>query len=452
MTETIYIGGAAGFGGDRFDASGPLIAALKECDGPRYLIFETLAERTLAIAQNQMLRGVGKGYSEFLEDYLSPVLGPCKDAGIRIVTNLGAANVRGAGARVKELASELGIKDLKVAIVEGDDLLSVLGPEDIAAYDCIEGTRIDGAPIGANVYLGAEPIAQALALGADVVITGRCTDAALVLGPAMAELDFAADDLDLLAAGTVAGHLLECGPQVTGAYFADPARKPVPDLANVGYPIGEISRDGEVTITKPEGTGGLVSEATVKEQLLYEVHDPGNYLTPDVTLDVTHVSVTETGSNRVRLRGARGKPPPPTLKATVSMDGGFLGEAEMSYVGPGALARAELAIGVLRQRLQRSAVGANVRFDILGTCSVFDGDTGGLRARSEFEDEGEYRVRVSARSMDREELERMTLEVYALWVAGPAGGAGFRKAITPQVKTASILVDRSVPDVRVRLV
>ena len=452
MTKTVFIGGAAGFGGDRFDASGPLITALSQREGPKYLIFETLAERTLAIAQNQMLRGAGQGYSEFLEEYLSPVLEPCKSAGIKVVTNIGAANVRGAGERIQSLANELGVPDLKVAIVEGDDLLTVLAPDEIAAYQTIEGTRIDAAPIGANVYLGAEPIAEALALGADVVVTGRCTDAALVLGPAIFELGIAANDLEFLAAGTMAGHLLECGPQVTGAYFADPARKPVPDLANVGYPIGEISSEGLVTITKPEGTGGLVSEATVKEQLLYEVHDPGNYLTPDVTLDVTNVKVESPGDNRVTLRGARGKPPPPTLKATVSMDGGFLGEAEMSYAGPGALARAELAVDVLRQRLQRSAVGSSVRFDIIGTCSVFDGDTGNMRARSSFEDEGEYRIRVSARSMDRDELERMTLEVYALWVAGPAGGAGFRKSITPQVKTASILVDRSVPDVRVSMV
>ncbi len=452
MSKTVFVGGAAGFGGDRFDASGPLIAALLECDGPRYLIFETLAERTLAIAQNQMLRGAGTGYSEFLENYLVPVLVPCKQAGIKVVSNLGAANVRGAGDCIKALAGELGAPDLKVAIVEGDDLLTVLSPAEIASHATIEGTEIDGEPIGANVYLGAEPIAEALALGADVVVTGRCTDAALTLGPAMHELGFGPEDPDLLAAATMAGHLLECGPQVTGAYFADPARKPVPDLANVGYPIGEITTEGCVTITKPEGTGGLVSEATVKEQLLYEVHDPGNYLTPDVTLDVTGVRVEEIAENRVRLTGARGKAAPAALKATVSMDGGFLGEAEMSYAGPGALARAELAIDVLRQRLQRSAVGSKIRFDILGSCSIFDGDTGMLRARSAFEDEGEYRVRVAARSMDRDELERMTLEVYALWVAGPAGGAGFRKAITPQVKTASILVDRSVPDVRVSLI
>lgn len=452
MTATIHVGGAAGFGGDRFDASAPLIAALSRCDGPRYLIFETLAERTLAIAQNQMLRGTGTGYSEYLEDYLAPVLASCKAAGIKIVSNLGAANVRAAGDRVRALAAEVGAPDLRIAIVEGDDLLSVLSPDEIAAYATIEGTEIDAEPIGANVYLGAEPIAQALGIGADVVITGRCTDAALTLGPVMHELGLGPEDADLLAAGTMAGHLLECGPQVTGAYFADPARKPVPDLANVGYPIGEISADGSVTITKPEGTGGLVSEATVKEQLLYEMHDPGNYLTPDITLDVTQVEVRAAGPDRVRLSGARGKPAPETLKATVSMDGGFLGEAEMSYAGPGALARAELAVDVLRQRLQRSAVGSKVRFDILGTRSIFDGDDGGLRARSEFADEGEYRIRIAARSDDRDELERMTQEVYALWVAGPAGGAGFRKTIAPQVKTASILVDRSVPDVRVSLV
>ncbi len=450
--KTIYVACGAGFGGDRFDASGPLIDHLSGCDGPRYLIFETLAERTLAIAQNQMLRGEGPGYSEFLERYLKPVLKPCHEAGIRVISNLGAANVAGAGARTRELADELGLSGLKIAVVEGDDLLSVTSEEAIANMQPVEGTKIERPLVGANVYLGARPIAAALDLGAQVVLTGRCTDAALTLGPVVHEFGLAEDDLHMLAAGTTAGHLLECGPQVTGAYFADPPFKSVPDLANVGYPVGEIGADGSVVITKPEGTGGLVSEATVKEQILYEMHDPANYLTPDVTLDVTGVRVAQAGPDRVRVSGAQGKPPPPTLKATVSMDAGFLGEAEMSYAGPNARARAELAIEVLRQRFQRLAISCPVRFDIMGVMSVFDDDDGTLRANSEREPDGDLRVRVAARSDDKQELERIALEVYSLWVTGPAGGAGFRKSLSSKVKTASVLVDRSLPNVTVRLV
>lgn len=450
--NTVFVAGAAGFGGDRFDASGPLIAHLSACDGPRYLIFETLAERTLAIAQNQMLRGEGPGYSEFLQRYLEPVLGPCKEANIKIVCNLGAANVAGAGDRARQLADELGLKGFRIGLVEGDDLLSVVSEETIAGMTTMEGTTLERPLVGANVYLGARPIAEALALGADLVITGRCTDAALTLGPVMHEFDLAEDDLPLLAAGTLAGHLLECGPQVTGAYFADPPFKTVPDLATVGYPIGEICRNGDVVITKPDGTGGLVSEGTVKEQILYEMHDPANYLTPDVTLDVSRVSVVQEGPDRVRLRGAAGKPPPQTLKATVSMDAGYLGEAEMSYAGPNARARAELAIEVLRQRFQRLAINCPVRFDILGVSSVFDDDQGTLRAAAANGNDGDLRIRVAARSADRDELERIALEVYSLWVTGPAGGAGFRKQVSSKVKTASVLVDRGLPDVSVRLV
>ncbi len=450
--NTVFVAGAAGFGGDRFDASAPLIEHLGACEGPRYLIFETLAERTLAIAQNQMLRGEGPGYSEFLERYLEPVLRPCREANIKIVTNLGAANVAGAGAHVRQLADRLGLEDFKIGLVEGDDLMSVASEETIAGMATVEGTRIERPLVGANVYLGARPIAEALRLGADLVITGRCTDAALTLGPVVHEFDVAGDDLPLLAAGTLAGHLLECGPQVTGAYYADPPFKTVPDLANVGYPIGEISRNGDVVITKPEGTGGLVCEGTVKEQVLYEMHDPANYLTPDVTLDVSHVSVEQVGSDRVRLRGAAGKPPPDTLKATVSMDAGYLGEAEMSYAGPNARRRAELAIDVLRQRFQRLAIECPVRFDVLGVSAVFDDDRGTLRAAAQNGSDGDFRIRVAARSEDSEELERIALEVYSLWVTGPAGGAGFRKQVSSKVKTASVLVDRSLPDVSVRLV
>lgn len=450
--DRIFVGGAAGFGGDRFDASGPLIDHLKTCDGPRYLIFETLAERTLAIAQNQMLRGEGPGYSEFLERYLAPVLGPCKEAGIKIVTNMGAANVAGAGDCARSLAQDMGLDDFKIAIVEGDDLLEVTTPGDIAKMPTVEGNALEQPLVGANVYLGAQPIAQALGMQADLVLTGRCTDAALTLGPVMYEFGVDYTNLEMMAAGTLAGHLLECGPQVTGAYYADPPYKCVPDLANVGYPIGEITRDATVEITKPVGTGGLVSEGTVKEQILYEMHDPANYLTPDVTLDVSHVSVKQVAPDRVRLTGAVGKPAPATLKATVSMDAGFLGEAEMSYAGPNALKRAELAINVLRQRFQRLAITCSVRFDILGVSSIFDDDNGSLRAGAHCHEDGDYRVRVAARSKDKEELEQIALEVYSLWVAGPAGGAGYRKHLSSKVRTASILVDPSLPNVSVRLV
>jgi hypothetical protein len=261
-----------------------------------------------------------------------------------------------------------------------------------------------------------------------------------------------AEDLDLLAQGTVCGHLLECGAQVTGAYFPDPGFKDVPDLANVGFPIAEVDGDGAVIITKAANTGGLVSRATVIEQLLYEIHDPHNYLTPDVTLDMGEVTVEEVAPNRVRVLGGRGKPPPATLKATVSVDAGWLGEGEISYAGPNALVRAELAASVVRSRCQSIGIVEPVRVDVLGTQAILDGNTQGRRTRLAPPPTGEYRVRAAVRSSDRAVAQRVADEVLSLYCSGPAGGAGVRQHVTAQVGTASILVDRAKVEPKVALV
>ena len=440
--DTVFIGCGAGFAGDRFDASLPIVETLYHREGPRYLIFEVLAERTLAIAQRIRREDPEKGYSPFLDDYVKPVLALAKASGVRIVSNFGAANPSGAAQRILEIAREQGIDDLKVVVVEGDNLMEILSPEAIRSWPTMEGLEIGGELIAANAYLGARPIAAALALGADVVAVGRSTDTALVLGPLVHEFGWAEDDWERLAAGTVAGHLLECGGQVTGTYFADPGYKDVPGLAQAGYPIAEVGRDGSLIITKADNTGGLVSEQTVKEQLLYEVHDPANYLTPDVVLDVTGVSVEQVGPDRVRVRGAHGKSRPDTLKATVSFDGGWLGEGEISYAGPNARARAELAVEVLRERCRILGMNCPVRFDIIGTISTFDSDAGSLRETTDTSADGDFRVRAAARSLDRAVVERVSNEVLALYCAGPAGGGGVRQSISAQVQTASILVDR----------
>ena len=245
---------------------------------------------------------------------------------------MGSANPAGAARAILAIAAEEGVKDLSVAVVEGDDLLDVMTSTDVEAHPVVEGLEMGEELLAANVYLGAEPIAEALALGADIVVTGRCTDPALVLGPLLHEFDWDREDWDLLAKGTVAGHLLECGAQV-GAYFADPGYKDVPDLARVGFPIAEIGRDGSVVVTKAENTGGLVSARTVKEQLLYEMHDPANYLTADVVLDISGVAVEEIGPDRVgRVTGARRKTETPDLESNGQFfDGGYLSEAEIMY-------------------------------------------------------------------------------------------------------------------------
>jgi Acyclic terpene utilisation family protein AtuA len=440
----VYIGCGAGFAGDRFDAAVPVVAALAKLIGERFLIYEVLAERTLAIAQRLRRENPAQGYSPFLELYLPLVLRECHRHRIRIVTNMGAANPVGAARRVHEIARELGIQGLKVATVTGDDLLATMSEAEIRSEPIIEGIALGERNIvAANAYLGARPIADALDTGAQVVLVGRTTDAALSLGPLMHVHGWKQNDLGFLAQGTVCGHLLECGAQVSGAYFPDPGFKDVPDLANVGFPIAEVDADGSLIITKPPGTGGLVSRATVIEQLLYEVHDPRNYLTPDVVLDLGDVEVEDAGLNRVRVRGARGKVPPPTLKATVCVDAGWLGEGEISYAGLNALARAELAASVVRARCRAIGISDSVRVEVLGTETVFDSNDRGRRSRVVKDSSGEYRVRAAVRSAQRKVAQQVSDEVLSLYCSGPAGGAGVRQHISPQVSTASILIDRA---------
>jgi Acyclic terpene utilisation family protein AtuA len=450
---TVYIGCGAGFAGDRFDAAVPVVTTLARLPGERFLIYEVLAERTLAIAQKLRREDPDRGYSPFLDAYLTLVLADCHRHGIRIVTNMGAANPIGAARRVLALGQELGIEGLKVAAVTGDNLLATMTPAEVRAQTMIEGIALGKREIvAANAYLGAQPVAEALATGADVVLVGRTTDAALSLGPLLHVHRWQADALDLLAQGTVCGHLLECGAQVTGAYFPDPGFKDVPDFANVGFPIAEVGADGELIVTKAANTGGLVSRATVIEQLLYEVHDPHNYLTPDVVLDIGEVTVEEIGADRVRVRGARGKAPPSTLKATVCVDAGYLGEGEISYAGPNALARAELAASVVRSRCTALGITDPLRVEVLGTQAILDNGTQERRRRLSPEADGEYRLRAAVRSTSRATAQRVSDEVLSLYCSGPAGGAGVRQHLTAQIGTASILVDRTRVHPKVTLV
>jgi len=436
-----YIGCGAGFSGDRFDAAVPVVSTLATLPGPRFLIYEVLAERTLAIAQRLRRENPDQGYSPFLDRYLPLVLADCLRHGIRIVTNMGSANPVGGAKRVLELARGLGLKKLRVAAVTGDDLLAVMSEAQVREQPTLEGIDIGNRPIlAANTYLGAQCIAEALAQDADVVLVGRTTDAALSLGPLLHCFGWGSDDLYRLAQGTVCGHLLECGAQVTGAYYPDPGFKDVPDLADVGFPIAQVDDTGDLIISKATNTGGLVSRSTVIEQLLYEVHDPHNYLTPDVTLDLGDVEVQEVGENRVRVSGARGKPPPATLKATICVDTGWLGEGEISYAGPNALARAELAATILKQRCQTIGIKETVRVDVLGTEAIFDDNTRQRRRRLSPVRDGEYRVRAAVRSLDRVAAQQVADEVLSLYCSGPAGGAGVRQNVTPQIGTASILV------------
>jgi hypothetical protein len=452
--RTVFIGCAAGFADERPDAGIAVAETLAASDGPRYLMYETLGERTLALAQLERRANPAAGYTPQTAAFLRQVLARCLAAGIRIVANFGAANPLEAGRVVLAVAAELGLRTPRVGVVVGDDLLEYVPESTIRSWPAIEGIPFQQEPlIAANVYLGAAPIAQALARGADVVILGRGADSALALGPLIHEFGWPADAWDLLARGTLAGHLLECSAQVSGGYFADPGYKDVPDLARVGLPIAEVGADGSLVMTKAAGTGGAVTARTVKEQLLYELHDPSAYLVPDVTLDVTGVEVEEIGPDRVRVTGAAGRERPPTLKVTVSAEAGFLGEGEMSYAGVNARARAELAAHVLRERLRIVGLDGPTRIDIIGTVSTFDAVDGSLRAArgAEFPADGDYRVRLAGSAPDRATAQRIANEVIGLYSTGPGGGGGARRTVTGRVRTMSALVPRDLVRVHVRM-
>lgn len=441
--DSLLIGCGAGFAGDRLDAALPVARALAASGKPAYLMFETLAERTLALSQLRRRKDPEGGYLPSLSELIGPVLALCVAHRIPIIGNFGAANPLAAARRIVEMAKALGCGPIKVAAVTGDDLLALVSPDELLAMPFSPPAAIDAARlVSANVYLGAQGIAEALSQGADVIVTGRVADPALALGPLVHHFGWRWDDWDSLAAGVLTGHLLECGAQVTGGYFADPGVKDVPNLAHLGYPIAEVTADGEITITKPEGTGGLVSEQTVKEQILYEIHDPSEYLTPDVTLDLSRVVVRQDGVDRVHISGAVGKPRPATLKGMVCFDGGWMGEGEISYAGPNCRARGLLAIQVLKARLGALDATLDSHFDLIGVGSVFNDTQARWLDGVENFHAPDVRVRMAVSAVERSEVARALHEVEALYTTGPAGGGGVRLQITPLMNSTSVFVDR----------
>jgi hypothetical protein len=434
---TIAVGCGAGFSGDRVDAAAPVVRTLIARGGPAALMFEMLAERTLATAQLARRAAPELGYEPLLDLVLSPVLADCLRHGITIVGNFGAANPTGAARRIAALARELGLAAPRIAVVSGDDLSDPAGRD--VLRQALAGGLDEERFVCANAYLGAFEIAAAIRAGAQIVVTGRVADPALALGPAIAHHGWGRDDWDALAGATMAGHLLECGAQVSGGYFADPGRKDVPGLEDVGFPIAEIAFDGSCIVTKADGTGGRVDLRTVKEQLLYEIHDPACYLTPDVVADITQADLVQVGVDQVRLSGVRGHPRTATLKACVFFEGGWLGEAEISYAGPGAEARARLAMQILERRCGGDLP---LRFDLIGVSSVF-GDDGNrmLRARPAGAAQ-DIRLRAAGRHEQVEPVDRLLRETTALWTCGPAGGGGVRTMRRQRLSMRSCLVPR----------
>ncbi len=432
----VRIGAGAGYSGDRIEPA----VELAEHGQLDYLVFECLAERTIAIAQQARRNDPALGYDPLLDARMQAVLPVAAAKRVRIVSNMGAANPRAAARRTAQIAQSLGIAGLKVAAVEGDDVLDVVlhgafrfeeSGDDVAAYR----DRI----VSANAYLGAAPIVDALAAGADVVLTGRVADPSLFAAPLIHAFGWRMDDWDTLGAATVVGHLLECAGQVTGGYFADPGYKDVPNLARLGFPIGEVAADGSVVITKVPHAGGRVSAATCKEQLLYEIHDPARYLQPDVVADFTRVTVAEEAADRVRVTGGRGTARPDTLKASVAYVDGWIGEGQISYGGPGALARARLALDIVRERLALTGVAASeLRFDLIGVDALYGDATPAVRGEP-----SEVRVRVAGRTANAAEAARIGNEVETLYTNGPAGGGGAFKSTREVIAVQAVLLPRA---------
>ncbi|SHN10871.1 acyclic terpene utilization AtuA family protein [Phytopseudomonas punonensis] len=437
---TVHIGCGAGFANDRPDAALALANDLAARDGRRFLFFELLAERTLAEAQLRRLANPDSGYATRLFDFLEPVLETCLSAGIPIITNGGAANPSAAARRLRQQLQAGRFSTARIACVLGDDLLESRG-----ALQRWLPESLDGEVVSVNVYTGADGIVQALDEGADIVLCGRVADPSLAVGPLRHAFGWQPEDWDRIALATVVGHLLECCTQVSGGYFAHPGLKDVPDLANVGCPIATIEADGRVTIGKAAGTGGCVTERTVKEQLLYEVHDPAAYLTPDVTMDLSNARVRQAGPDLVEIEGICGHPHPAELKGLVGLRGNWFAEAEISYAGPGALARAALARDVLLQRCARMAPQLTPWVDLIGVASLFNDARGDwLQQRlASASDPQDVRLRISFVDRDKALLENLLLDAESLYTNGPAGGGGVRRHLTESIGTASFFIPRT---------
>ncbi len=438
--KKIRIGAGAGYGGDRIE---PAIELMEKGD-LNYIIFECLAERTIAIAQEEKLKDPTKGYNGLLEYRMRKVLPLCKEKGIKVVTNMGAANPESAVRVILNLAEELNIKGLKVAAVLGDDISqsieNYMHLEVLELKNPLESIR--EKIVSANVYLGIEGIVEALENGADIVVTGRCADPALVLAPLVHEFGWSESQLDLRGCGILAGHLLECAGQITGGYFADPGYKEVPDLWKLGFPIAEVSETGDILIEKVDGSGGLITTATCTEQLLYEIHDPSTYITPDGIADYTAITMEQVAKDKVCIKGGKGRVRPETLKVSIGYKDSFIGEGEMSYGGSNALAKAQLAAEIIRNRLP--IIGCEVdelRIEYVGFNSLYGTKIGEVLNREHTL--GEVRLRVSGRTKTRAMAQMIANEVEALYTNGPSGGGGAMQSVKEVVAIGSIFIPRS---------
>ena len=423
MKQKIRIAAGQGFWGDLPDAP---IRQVE--DGPiDYLMLDYLAEVTMSIMQKQRSRDPSAGYARDFVPLMKQILPTCIERNIRVTANAGGVNVRGCADAIRGVAHELGIGGkLKIGIVTGDDILPRIDElldrgVELRNMDTDEPlSTVRDRIQSANAYLGAWPMVEALNHGAQVVITGRATDTGLTLAPLIHEFGWAADDWNRLAAGTIAGHIIECGAQASGGNCQFDWEN-IPDLTNVGFPIAESSPDGTFVITKHEGTGGCVSVPSVKEQLVYEMGDPHEYITPDCVADFTTIRLAEDGPNRVRVYGIQGRPATEFLKVSISYSAGFKAVGTLVYSWPDAYKKAQAADRILRGRLER--LGLHVE-QILTEFVGINATHGRLAGDPQLE-QAEVQLRVGVRGQDRKAVERFTKEIAPLILTGPPGVTGF---------------------------
>lgn len=421
MKEQIRIACGQGFWGDL--PSAPLAQVTK---GPvDYLMMDFLAEVTMSIMQKQKRRNPELGYARDLVGIVEQILPVCMEKSIRIVTNGGGINPEGCRDAIFKVARKRGIKGLRIGTILGDDILHQI--DDLRRKGIKLNNMETGEPVekigpkilSANVYFGARPIVEALSLGAQIVITGRTTDTSLTYAPMIHEFGWSWTDWDRLAAGVVAGHILECGGQATGGNFSADWRS-VPDLAHIGFPIAEAYPDASIVITKHEGTGGLVSVATVSEQLLYEIGDPSNYITPECVADFTSIHLEQDGPDRVKIGGVRGRPATAFFKVSMSYADGYTAVSTLTYAWPDALEKAKKADEILRSRLG----DLGFRFDEIRTEYLGVNSCHGPIAEIP-KTVNEVVLRVGVRSHDHAALEGFAKEIAPLILTGPPAVTGF---------------------------
>lgn len=423
MKDFIRIASGQGFWGDLPNAP---VNQVK--NGPiDYLVMDYLAEVTMSIMQKQRMRNPDWGYARDIVGVIDQILPEITERGIKVITNAGGVNPIAAKDEILRVAKERGFNGLKVAVVDGDDILPQI--DELIAEGHSLNNMDDGEPIttvkddllSANIYFGCRPIVEALEQGADVIITGRVTDTGLTLAPMVYEFGWDFEDYDKMAVGTIAGHIIECGAQVSGGNFTD--WEEVEDFTNIGFPIIEAYPDGTFYVTKHEGTGGLVSDMTVKEQLLYEIGDPESYITPDVIADFSTIHLDQQEKNRVKVFGIKGKPDTPTYKVSASYNDGFKLTATLVYSWPDALKKAVKGADILEKRAD--ALGLD--FDEFHKEYVgFNGNSENpITEESLAEDYDEIQMRVSVSGKNKAHMNRFGMEIAPLILTGPSGVTGF---------------------------